>query len=553
MSRLARLALAAALVGLTVACVISGNGDVLGAVAPALILGALVAAWMLPLRWSLLVTIFLAITLENPSEQPACGQWKSPFYEVGAALLVHLNVTFRHKILAFSGMDLVLCFLFIVAAFRALTGSRIDGPNDRDRRGPIGSFAVMSLAAVAWMWIYGISRGDADVASSLWQVQRVAYLPALLLLAQMAFRRREDPAAIGKVIVLAACIKAALAIYIRATVPPPPGEPILQYATSHADSMLFGVAFCAVLALVVHRRPGKRLLLALGVLPLLVAGMVANERRLAWVELAFGVVTVVALTPWSPAKRTVARAALAVSPLVLVYTVVGWGAGSALFQPVRTLRSVIDSKADPSTLWRDLENYDLFFTLRHHALLGTGYGHGYTELVWLPDVSNAYALYRFLPHNSILGLWAFGGLLGFTALWSVLVIGFFLAARTYRHAVTVDDRTAALTTVSMLAVYLVYCYGDLGLGTWTSVFLVAPALAITSKLAVRTGAWPSTTRLDRARARSGRSEPRVDEHDQQQVDDVPNAHEEQGLLHAATRIAVVSRPQRNQNSHQENG
>jgi hypothetical protein len=33
----------------------------------------------------------------------------------------------------------------------------------------------------------------------------------------------------------------------------------------------------------------------------------------------------------------------------------------------------------------------------------------------------------------------------------------------------------------------------MGLGTWTSVFLVAPALALAGKLAVATGAWPART------------------------------------------------------------
>jgi hypothetical protein len=283
-------------------------------------------------------------------------------------------------------------------------------------------------------------------------------------------------------------------------VPPPAGEPFLQYATSHADSMLFAVAFCSVLALLIHRHGSKRFSMVALVLPLLVAGMVANGRRLAWVELAVGVVAVAALTPWSSAKRTAVRAAIFGSPLFLAYAIAGWNSGSALFQPVRTLRSVVDSKADPSTLWRDLENYNLFFTLRHNAVLGTGYGHGYVETVYLPDVSGSYALYRFLPHNSILGLWAYGGLVGFTALWTVIVVGLFFAARAYRHAVTVDDRTAALTAVSIIVVYLVHCYGDLGLGTWTSVFTVAPAFAIASKLAVTTGAWPSRVRNLQPRA-----------------------------------------------------
>src|SRR6185369_3394702 len=109
-------------------------------------------------------------------------------------------------------------------------------------------------------------------------------------------------------------------------------------------------------------------------------------------------------------------------------------------------------------------------------LLGTGYGHGYIELVKLPDISQAYALYRFIPHNSILGLWAYGGFVGFTALWTMLVVGVFLAVRSARYAPRAADRAAAISATAGLVVYLVHCYGDMGLGTWTSVFTVAPAL-----------------------------------------------------------------------------
>ncbi len=105
---------------LTVACVIAGNGDLIVALTPrAVILGALYAAWMLPLRWPLLVTTFLALTLENPSDLPACGQWKSPFYEVGAALLVHLNVTLRTRSSSSRGWTSSSCCLFVVAAVRS--------------------------------------------------------------------------------------------------------------------------------------------------------------------------------------------------------------------------------------------------------------------------------------------------------------------------------------------------------------------------------------------------------------------------------------------------
>jgi hypothetical protein len=477
-----------------VACALAGNGDPIVALTPVLVVGGLYAAWTLPLRGPLLVTTFLALTLENPSDRPACGQWQSPFYEVGAALLVHLNVTLPVKMLAFSGLDVILACLFAVGTVRYLSGSRIESPGRGRNVGPIGLFAFLSLAGAAWMWTYGMLRGDTDVASSLWQVQRVAYLPLLVFLFQLGLKTTDDAIALGKVVVAAACLKASLAIYIRATVPPPPGEPTLLYATSHADSMLFAVAFCSLLAHVLEGGARKQALKVAAVMALLIAGMVANGRRLAWVELAAGVLTVAALTRWSPAKRAALRMALASSPFALAYAVVGWSSDSGAFEPVHTLRTVVDSKADPSTMWRDLENYDLFYTLRYNAVLGTGYGHGYTEIIRLPDISNTYALYRFLPHNAILGLWAYGGLIGFTMLWTVIVVGVFLAARAYRHAVTPVHRTVALTAVSVIVVYLAYCYGDLGLGTWTSVFTVAPALAIGSRLAVVTGAWPARSR-----------------------------------------------------------
>ena len=177
-------AVGALLVGCTVACVLAGNGNVMVGLIPALVLAGMVAVWKLPLRWPLLVTTFLALTLENPSDTPACGQWRSPLYKVGAVLLVHLNVTIPYRALAFSGLDVILAYLFAVAAVRHVTGSRLDGPSRPGSGGPIGIFAGVSLAGAAWMWLYGMARGDADVGSSLSQIQRVAYLPLLVFLFQ---------------------------------------------------------------------------------------------------------------------------------------------------------------------------------------------------------------------------------------------------------------------------------------------------------------------------------------------------------------------------------
>ena len=47
-----------------------------------------------------------------------------------------------------------------------------------------------------------------------------------------------------------------------------------------------------------------------------------------------------------------------------------------------------------------------------------------------------------------------------------------------------------MTSAAVVVIYLAHCYGDMGLGTWTSVFTVAPALVVVGQLAIKTGAWP---------------------------------------------------------------
>jgi hypothetical protein len=469
--------------------------------APVLIIGAAFGICTLPLRYPTLALTFLALTLESPSDAPSAGAWSSPLATVGAVFLAHLNLSFPYKWLVFSGLDIALASLFTVALARHWGGARQRVAHARPMVWAVG----LAMLGAAWMWVWGVVRGDADVASSLWQLQRVVYVPVVFFLSLLALRGAADAQALGVVIIAAACVKGGLAIFIRATVAPPPGEATLSYATTHPDSMLFADCFCLIASMLLQRVARRRAALAAVVLPLLVGAMIANHRRIVWVELIAGLATVAFLAPATPALRRLARVAVLASPLAVVYGVAGWGSTSSLFSPVETLRSVVDAQSDASTAWRDWENYNLFFTLRDAPFFGIGYGHGYYEKVKLPDISQAYALYRFIPHNGILGLWAYGGFVGFAALWTMLVVGIFFAVRSAAHGAARVERATASTSAAFIVVYLVHCYGDMGLGTWTSVFTVAPALAIVSQLAVATRAWPSarTRRHDAASIEPG--------------------------------------------------
>jgi hypothetical protein len=480
-------ALVVSLGALSIAATLLGNGNLAVALIPVALAGVVFAAFRLPLRDTLPGLAFLCLTLENPSELPASGQWRSPLYMVGALLLQKMNNTLPVSALIFSGLDLALLLLAAVLLTRAVRRSTVDAHGYVPAAPPMRSVALGCLASIALVWAFGLLRGG-NFGNSLWQIFRVIYLPCVLLLFLAGLRGPSDAGRLGSLYLGAALLRSVLAIGVRLMFPDTEAVP---HATSHADSMLFAGATIMVLVLFAEMPSRRTLLVALGALPVLVWGMVANNRRLVWVELGLGLLAIYLVLPWNWAKRKVAQGFVLSLPLLLLYVGVGWSHPTGIFSPVKTIRSVVDSDSDPSTAWRDWENYNLFYTIRSNPVLGTGFGHEYIEMVHLPDVSSGYSLYRLAPHNSVLGLLAYCGLVGFAGIWMIVPVGAFFAVRTYRHSTRPRDRTAALTTLGLLVVYVVHCYGDMGLGTFTSVFTLAPALALVAKLAAANGAWPA--------------------------------------------------------------
>jgi hypothetical protein len=90
----------------------------------------------------------------------------------------------------------------------------------------------------------------------------------------------------------------------------------------------------------------------------------------------------------------------------------------------------------------------------------------------------------------VVGLWAYCGYIGFTLLWLIPLFGAYICARTYYRAKEPFDRTVALTGFCAVLIYLLQCYGDMGLGSTVSVLMIPPFIAMVGKLAIKVGAWP---------------------------------------------------------------
>ncbi len=484
----------------TITLTILGNGNVAAGAAVPLGFAALWVIWKRPVRDTLLLLIFLGLTLESPNEIPANGAWRSPIYIVGQLMLSKWNDVFGPRALVLTGVDMLVLFLVAALAWRRSRGSTLD-TSGQVQTANVMAFAVLAtLAGTLWVWGYGIARGG-NFGNSLLQIHKLLYVPLLFFVCHAALRGPRDHAAIAKVMIGAAVVKSLLALYIQKTVTPPKGETMLGYATTHGDSMLFAGAIGLILALINERvGKGRRGFLALLLVcaGIICVGMWANHRRVAWVEVALIAIAFYAISPWTRLRRAVARTLLAGLPVFAIYLAIGWNSGGGgVFAPVKTVRSILDSKSDGSTMWRDMENLNLVDNIIEHPLLGSGLGHEYREDYKLPDVSTAFPLYRLVPHNSVLGFLSYAGLIGFSLMWCCLVMGVFLAARAYRASEVPLDRAIALWAIGTLIAYINSIYGDMGQSSWTAVFTVCPALALVGKLAVASGAWPARKRRPR--------------------------------------------------------
>jgi len=471
------------------------------------------AMFRVPLRNSILVLIFLALTFPDPTDSTAVPNFQVPFAGTGAILFAHLNAVNRKVVpgwVSFSLMDLLIVTLLLVAFLRRAGNSKLDSANRVATPRPLIKLAYVSLIGTGFAWMSGLVRGG-DVGKSLWQLNRVMYLPIIFILCHLGLRGPKDLGALLRVILISSVYKSLLAAYIALTIKMPPNEltgstrPVL--AISHQDSILFAVGFVTVLGLMLERVGGRRWALRLGglMLPLLALGTWANNRRIAWVEVAAVGVTVFLLTSdKNPVKRKIMRSMFVVIPAIIAYIALGWNRGSKLFKPVQMMRSVVDAKSDGSSFWRELENFNLIQTLRANPPFGSGYGHGYLEIIKMPEVP--YDLEFWCPHNSLLGIWAYTGIIGFTTLTLLWVCCVYCGVRAYHAAKDPPTRAAALVCFGSTLVYLIQCWGDLGIGTWIGVWTVGPAFAIAGKLAVATGQWNTRPVPTEARARVRRPE-----------------------------------------------
>jgi O-Antigen ligase len=448
----------------------------------------------MPLRMHLAALVFAGslsdtISIELPNKG---GVWLPPFNDLRILLFENLNKVVPIEALRFSFVDLMYILMVTLAVVRTAMKIRVDGRGSSKSTVVLDRLLVIAFLTVAGLAIYGVFIRGGDLKQTLWQIRQMIWLPVVIGLFVYALRDAKDFARMIDWMILAACIKIGPAVWFFFKVARP-----LQFEpptlTSHYDSVLFVVAFMALLIRFLHDVSWKNGLLFATLGGWIMFGNVLNNRRLSFVSFGVAIILVIIILR-GPVKKVLRKALIILAPLIAVYLVVGQNKTSTIFKPARQIMSVTNQD-DRSSGTRDIENFNLIWTLKRNKIVGAGWGHEYVELVRADDISTYFAQYRFIAHNSVLWLWTVGGLVGFTVIWMQIVVGIFFARRAYLFARSPLERDTAATALVMLSTYMMQAWGDMGVMGLNSTLTAGLAIAMSAKLAVATGAFPVRMRM----------------------------------------------------------
>jgi hypothetical protein len=423
-------------------------------------------------RWALLVSVFLTFVSDLGAPY---SEWFSPFS------WAHFYIeALPWKVRPIDHVFL-LCLLL--------------APKNRESREPavkpMRKMLLLSAGTTVVWFLYGWLRGG-DAWAASWQIYLMlsGVLCAFAIAAN--FRTPEHWVLFAKMLLAAAVYRATMCWgYYIFYIHPGLVYPVPEFLTSHDDTVLWVSCILLVLLAMIEPvgRPRRGRLWFL--LFLMMGAVLWNQRRIAYVSLGIGGALLLGLLPAGKAKRRAMRAVYAMAPVVLIYAAVGWGRSEKIFKPLQSISTVTTSE-DTSTKARNVENLGLIATSNaNNMFMGTGWGHKYVEVSSKYSIALYFPLWQYIPHNSILGLLAFTGILGFAGYWMVFPTAMFLAARMARLSQSTLPRQIGALGAANLMVCANQFYGDMGIYYAKGVYMLSVSYAIALRLPIMAGAWPA--------------------------------------------------------------
>jgi hypothetical protein len=393
----------------------------------------------------------------------------SPFSWVETVLTEPLPIKIRP-------LELILIIIMLVAGAKG------------QRTKPMKSALFLAMGTTVAFLMFGIARGG-DSRAAMWQVYLMLATPMGAFAISSVYRTAAHFRELAKWVVAAGIYRAIMCIICYFTLRGRPDFP--QWMTTHADTVLWVVSISVLTVnfLEDSRTRSAKLGAYLGI-PVLLAAVQFNNRRLAYVSLLGAMVALYFLLPPTKAKQRLKKIVMILVPVLGLYVAVGWGRQEKIFKPLQSLSSV-SSKPDASTLARNVENLSLIATAGYSSwITGTGWGHKYVELSNKYSIAAAMELWPYIPHNSVLGLFGYTGCLGVLGFWMMFPTAVFFHARTARLARDSLHRASGLVGVMTVVTCTNQMFGDMGIFSWVNMYMMSMCWAAALRVPIEADVWP---------------------------------------------------------------
>ena len=358
----------------------------------------------------------------------------------------------------------------------------------RVRVKPMKNMLLLAVATTLTWFVLGVILRGGDMKGGSWQVYMMVIAPMFAFAIAATHTKAIHYRQLAVVIIAAGVYRAIMCLifyfgYVRG------GNVYFQVLTNHYDTVLWVSCIALLTVNFLERRNTAAKAAAFVIIPLLLPAIHFNNRRLAWLSLATSMVALFLAMPASAAKRRLKRWGVLLLPVVGLYVAVGWGRTEKIFKPLASFTSV-SSTPDASALARNVENLGLIATASYSPRSGTGWGHKYVEISNKYSIADLMELWQYVPHNSILGLFAFTGVIGMIGYWLVFPTTFFFHARTARLARDPLHRSIGLAGVMVSLTCVNQMFGDMGIFSPVTMYTMGISWAAALRIPAEAGVWP---------------------------------------------------------------
>ncbi|MGH7270535.1 MAG: hypothetical protein ACREJ3_08905, partial [Polyangiaceae bacterium] len=199
----------------------------------------------------------------------------------------------------------------------------------RDARGPrtppMRNALFLVVGTLVTWFAYGMLRGG-DARCASWQTYLMLSMVLTAFTIAANFHTAEHYALLAKTLIAVAVYRGVMCwIFYFAYIQPGSVYPVPIDLTTHHDTVIWVTAIIILIVNALDARSLRITLRNLAGILFFVGAIQFNTRRLAWVSLIMALIVTYFLLPHGAVRRRAKRVVVGMVPVLLLYTVVGWG------------------------------------------------------------------------------------------------------------------------------------------------------------------------------------------------------------------------------------